>query len=161
MSLIVMAGDPESLLVTGIWLTENHASIPKYSKNTHFRMGTRYALYALILVFYVILGMLMNIIPMVMLTVPILFPTILGLGFDPIWFGVILVIIMEMGQVTPPVGMNVFVIYGISRGVPMERIFKGILPFLLVEVIVILILTVFPEIVLVLPNSMDLLAPIE
>jgi tripartite ATP-independent transporter DctM subunit len=157
-SMILMILVGVSILGNFFTLTDLPSNLAAYLKALPI---PRYALYALILVFYVILGMLMNIIPMVMLTVPILFPTILGLGFDPIWFGVILVIIMEMGQVTPPVGMNVFVIYGISGGVPIERIFKGILPFLLVEVIVILVLTVFPEIALVLPNSMDLLAPIE
>ena len=73
---------------------------------------SRYVIYVLILLLYLVLGMVMNIIPMMMLTLPILFPTVVGLGFDPIWFGVIMVIMMEMGQITPPVGINVFVIHG-------------------------------------------------
>ncbi len=122
---------------------------------------SKYVLLTLILMLYLFLGMLMNIIPMIMLTLPILFPTVMALGFDPIWFGVIMVIIMEMGQITPPVGINVFVIHGISGNVPMVEIYKGIVPFVLVQIAVIVLLTLFPEIVMLLPNSMDVLAPIN
>lgn len=121
---------------------------------------SRYVLLVLILILYVILGMLMNIIPMIMLTLPILFPTIVALGFDPIWFGVIMVIVMEMGQITPPVGINVFVIAGIARDVPMGTIFRGIWPFILAEIVMIIILTLFPGIALYLPNRMQVLAGI-
>jgi len=121
---------------------------------------SRYVTFTLILFLYLILGMLMNIIPMIMLTLPIIFPTILALGFDPIWFGVIMVIMMEMGQISPPVGINVFVIAGVA-GVPMGKIFRGVLPFVIVEVLVIIILTVFPKIVMFLPDAMDMLAPIS
>jgi TRAP-type C4-dicarboxylate transport system permease large subunit len=121
---------------------------------------SRYVLFVLILVLYLFLGMVMNIIPMIMLTLPILFPTIMALGFDPIWFGVIMVIMMEMGQITPPVGINVFVIHGVADKVPMSTIFRGVLPFLLVQILVIVILTLFPDIALFLPNAMDVLAPI-
>jgi len=114
----------------------------------------RYVTLMMILFIYVILGMLMNIIPMIMLTLPIFYPTILGLGFDPIWFGVIMVIMMEMGQITPPVGVNVFVIAGVAKDVPMVTIFKGIWWFVIVEIILIVILTAFPQIVLWLPNMM-------
>ncbi|MBT7891950.1 MAG: TRAP transporter large permease subunit [Deltaproteobacteria bacterium] len=72
-----------------------------------------------------------------------------------------MVIIMEMGQITPPVGINVFVIHGISGNVPMVEIYKGIVPFVLVQIAVIVLLTLFPEIVMLLPNSMDVLAPIN
>jgi len=108
----------------------------------------------MILFLYVILGMLMNIIPMIMITLPIFYPTILALGFDPIWFGVIMVIMMEMGQITPPVGVNVYVIAGVAKDVPMGTIFKGILPFWGVEIICILVLTAFPQIATWLPSMM-------
>ena len=121
---------------------------------------SRYVLFVLILVLYLFLGMVMNIIPMIMLTLPILFPTIMALGFDPIWFGVIMVIMMEMGQITPPVGINVFVIHGVAENVRMATIFRGILPFMLVMVLVIIILTIFPQIALFLPNAMDVLPSI-
>jgi tripartite ATP-independent transporter DctM subunit len=124
---------------------------------------SRYVIFVLILGLYLILGMVMNIIPMMMLTLPILFPTVVALGFDPIWFGVIMVIMMEMGQITPPIGINVFVIHGVAKkyDVKMATIFKGIIPFIIVEIIVIFLLTLFPGIVLFLPNSMDVLAPLE
>ncbi|MCY3727275.1 MAG: TRAP transporter large permease subunit [Paracoccaceae bacterium] len=124
---------------------------------------SRYVIFILILLLYLVLGMVMNIIPMMMLTLPILFPTVVGLGFDPIWFGVIMVIMMEMGQITPPIGINVFVIHGVAKkyDVRMATIYRGIIPFVIVEVLVIILLTIFPEITLWLPNSMDVLAPLE
>lgn len=115
---------------------------------------SRYIILAMILFLYIILGMLMNIIPMIMLTLPIFYPTILSLGFDPIWFGVIMVIMMEMGQITPPVGVNVFVIAGIAKDVPMGTIFKGILPFWGVQILVVILLTIFPQIALWIPSMM-------
>jgi tripartite ATP-independent transporter DctM subunit len=124
---------------------------------------SRYVIFVLILLLYLVLGMVMNIIPMMMLTLPILFPTVVGLGFDPIWFGVIMVIMMEMGQITPPVGINVFVIHGVAKkyNVSMATIYRGIIPFVIVEIVVIFFLTLFPDIVLWLPNSMDTLAPLD
>ncbi|MEP0565637.1 MAG: TRAP transporter large permease, partial [Paracoccaceae bacterium] len=124
---------------------------------------SRYVIFVLILLLYLVLGMVMNIIPMMMLTLPILFPTVVGLGFDPIWFGVIMVIMMEMGQITPPIGINVFVIHGVAKkyDVKMATIYRGIIPFVIVEILVIILLTIFPEITLWLPNSMDVLAPLE
>jgi TRAP-type C4-dicarboxylate transport system permease large subunit len=118
---------------------------------------SRYIVFALVLLLYVILGMLMNIIPMVLLTLPIIFPAIVGLGFDPIWFGVIMVIMMEMGQISPPVGINVFIIHGVAENVPMSTIFRGIVPFIYAELLAITILTIFPEIALWLPNLMKVL----
>ena len=81
----------------------------------------------------------------------------------PIWFGVIMVIMMEMGQITPPVGINVFVIHGVAKkyNVSMATIYRGIIPIVIVEVVVIFFLTLFPDIVLWLPNSMDTLAQLE
>ncbi|MBC6407815.1 MAG: TRAP transporter large permease subunit [Rhodobacteraceae bacterium] len=124
---------------------------------------SRYVIFVLILLLYLVLGMVMNIIPMMMLTLPILFPTVVGLGFDPIWFGVIMVIMMEMGQITPPIGINAFVIHGVAKkyNVRMATIYRGIIPFVIVEVLVIILLTIFPEITLWLPNSMNVLAPLE
>jgi len=121
---------------------------------------SRYVLFVLILLLYLVLGMVMNIIPMIMLTLPILYPTVLALGFNPIWFGVIMVIMMEMGQISPPVGINVFVISGVAKDVSIGKIFRGIFPFLLVEAIVIVILTIFPDIVMILPDAMDVLPEI-
>jgi tripartite ATP-independent transporter DctM subunit len=120
----------------------------------------RYLVLTIILLIYVVLGCLMNIIPMIMLTLPMLYPTVIALGFDPIWFGVVMVIMMEMGQITPPVGVNVFVIHGIAKDVPMYTIFRGVYPFIAAMVVMIIILTLWPDLALYLPNSLPTLAAI-
>jgi tripartite ATP-independent transporter DctM subunit len=106
-----------------------------------------------ILVVYLILGCLMDALAMILLTMPIFIPVILALGFDPIWFGVILCLMCEMALITPPVGMNVFVISGMS-GVPMYTVFRGIMPFLIAMVIGMVVLIAFPQISLWLPRTM-------
>jgi len=117
---------------------------------------SRYVILFLVLFVYVILGMLMNIIPMILLTLPIFWPTIAILHFDGVWFGVIMVIMMEMGQITPPIGMNVFVIAGVAKDVPTGTIFKGIMPFWAVEIVFLVILTAFPQIATWLPSTMGM-----
>lgn len=115
---------------------------------------SRYVILAVIVVLYIILGMFMEGFAILVLTIPILFPLILALGFDPIWFGVVIVIMMETAMITPPVGINVFVIKGVAKDVPMYTIFRGILPFWLAMVVCIVILTAFPQIALFLPSFM-------
>lgn len=83
-----------------------------------------------------------------------MFPAIHGRGFDPIWFGVILVIIMEMGMITPPVRMNVFVMYGIAMELPLAEIYRGIFPFFYAMVVGVILLTLFRQIALIIPNIM-------
>ncbi len=112
----------------------------------------RYIILICVLILFMILGCLMNVIPMLLLTLPAIFPAIKSLGFDPIWFGVISVIIMEMGQITPPVGVNVFALCSVAKGVPMGTIFSGIFPFFICMVITCVILILFPQIATVLPN---------
>ena len=97
-----------------------------------------------IMVIYIILGCLMNVIPMILLTLPALYPSIIALGFDPIWFGVLTVVIMEMGQITPPIGVNVFALSSVAEGISMGTIFAGILPFFICMVILLALLIVFP-----------------
>jgi len=104
----------------------------------------RYVVLVGILGLYAILGCLMNVIPMILLTLPTIFPTVKALGFDPIWFGVITVIMMEMGQITPPVGVNVFAMSSVAPDVPMGAIFKGILPFMFCMVLMLALLIFFP-----------------
>ena len=91
---------------------------------------------------------------MLVLTLPIVHPLILQLGFDPIWFGVLIVIIIEIGLITPPVGVNVFVVKGIAGDVPLAHIFAGVIPFWIAMIVCILLLMAFPEIALFLPNTM-------
>jgi len=87
-------------------------------------------------------------------TLPVVFPIISGLGFDPIWFGVICVIVIEMGLITPPVGVNVFVVKGVAANVPMETIFRGVLPFWFAMAVCLVLLVAFPDIALYLPGRM-------
>jgi C4-dicarboxylate transporter DctM subunit len=91
---------------------------------------------------------------MIVLTVPIFFPVVTALGFDPIWFGIIIVKVVEIGQITPPVGINVFVISGIAKDVPMYTIFRGIVPFLFADIFEIILLVIFPQIATFVPDLM-------
>ncbi|MGO4394062.1 TRAP transporter large permease [Variovorax sp. M-6] len=114
----------------------------------------RYGVLALIMVMYLVLGCLMDAMAMIILTVPIIFPVIVHLGFDPIWFGVIIVMTVELGLIHPPVGMNVFVIKSVVKDVSFTTIFKGVLPFILTDILRLVILIAFPIIALWLPTKM-------
>jgi C4-dicarboxylate transporter DctM subunit len=107
---------------------------------------------AVIIFIYFIGGFFMDSMALVVVTIPIFFPVVMKLGFDPIWFGVIIVLVAEMGVITPPVGVNVFVIKGIAPDIPLHIIFRGILPFLAALVIVTILLVVFPQIAMFLPS---------
>jgi C4-dicarboxylate transporter DctM subunit len=113
---------------------------------------------SMVVMVYFIGGCFMDSLALVMLTVPIFFPLVLHLGYDPIWFGIIIVMVTEMGVITPPVGINVYVVYGVARslpgGIPLESIFKGIAPFMLAVLVGIIIMTIFPQMILYLPNLM-------
>jgi tripartite ATP-independent transporter DctM subunit len=117
-----------------------------------------YVILSMVVLVYFLGGCFMDALALVMLTVPIFLPVVSGLGYDPIWFGVIIVMVTEMGVITPPVGINVYVVYGVAEsvigGVPLESIFKGILPFLLAVIVGLIILVLFPQIILFLPNLM-------
>ena len=89
---------------------------------------------------------------LVVVTIPIFFPVVMKLGFDPIWFGVMIVLVAEMGVITPPVGVNVFVIKGIAPDVPLHVIFRGILPFLAALVVLTALLMIFPQIATYIPS---------
>jgi tripartite ATP-independent transporter DctM subunit len=113
-----------------------------------------YGVLTLILIGYFILGAIMDELAMILLTVPIVYPVIIGLGFDPIWFGVIIVMACTLGLVCPPVGMNVFVINSIARDVSLGAIYRGVGPFIVTDIIRLAILCAFPWIALVLPRTM-------
>ncbi|CAB1061703.1 TRAP dicarboxylate transporter, DctM subunit, unknown substrate 3 [Olavius sp. associated proteobacterium Delta 1] len=117
-----------------------------------------FAVLAMIILVYFLGGCFMDALAFVMLTIPIFFPVVTNLGYDPIWFGIIIVMVTEMGVITPPVGINVYVVYGVAEsvigGVPLESIFKGIVPFLLAVIVGLIILILFPQIILLLPNLM-------
>ena len=105
-----------------------------------------------IVVLYFVLGCFIDTMAMVLLTVPIFFPLIIKLGFDPLWFGILIALLVETAMISPPIGMNVYVIAGVAKDIPMETIFKGVLPFVLTMLIFIFLLIAFPQIVLFLPS---------
>jgi C4-dicarboxylate transporter, DctM subunit len=114
----------------------------------------RYGVLALIMLMYIVLGCLMDSLAMIILTIPIIFPVIVQLGFDPIWFGVIIVMTVELGLIHPPVGMNVFVIKSVVQEVTFSTIFRGVLPFIVTDLIRLVILIAFPILALWLPSHM-------
>lgn len=113
-----------------------------------------FAILVLIMLLYMILGMFLEGFSMLVLTLPIVVPLIKALGFDLIWFGVIMVILLEMGLISPPVGMNVFVIKGLVPDVSLGRIFKAIVPFWIAMIVCVILIFAFPDIALLIPNAM-------
>ncbi|WP_306145493.1 TRAP transporter large permease [Roseibium sp. MMSF_3412] len=108
----------------------------------------------IILLIYIALGCVFESLSMLLLTVPIFFPIVTGLGYDPIWFGIIVVVVTEISLITPPVGLNVFVLRAVVRDVPTATIFRGVTPFWMVDIIRLLLLLSLPALVLFLPNQM-------
>lgn len=146
-----------AVLIIGAYIFMNFLAISKLP----FKLASvvsglglpRYAVWAVIVFVYVILGMFLDIIGAIILSVPIILPTVLALGFDPIWFGVIAVILIEMGLITPPVGLNAFMLAGVID-IPISTIFRGIWPFVGAMLVCIAILTAFPQIALFIPGIM-------
>jgi tripartite ATP-independent transporter DctM subunit len=110
------------------------------------------AVMGLIVLMYLIAGCFMDSLALIMLTVPILFPLVMKLGFDPIWFGVIIVLVTDMGVITPPVGINVFIIKGVVPDIPLSKIFKGALPFLFGMIVITALVMFFPVLATWLPS---------
>lgn len=114
----------------------------------------RYFILIMILAIYVLLGCMLDVFGMLLLTLPIVYPIIIGLGFDGIWFGIIVTKMCEVALITPPIGINVYIVKGVALDVPMEDIFRGIFWFFLMDLVTIAILIAFPQISLFLPNQM-------
>jgi tripartite ATP-independent transporter DctM subunit len=127
-------------MVTSTWVAELEVS--------------RYLILLIIIVVYLFLGCFLDAISMMVLTMPVIFPIILTLHFDPIWFGVIAVLMMEAGLITPPMGLNIFTVAGVAKDVPVETIFKGVAPFLIAIFVVVFMITLFPKLALLLPAMM-------
>jgi len=113
---------------------------------------SKYVVLLVILIMYAIMGCLMDSLAMVMLTVPIFLPIMSGLGFDTIWYGVVMIMVMEMGLITPPVGMNVYIVAGVAKDVPLQRIFAGVAPMVVCMCVALLIICIFPQLTLWLPG---------
>jgi len=108
----------------------------------------------MIILVYLLGGCVIDALALIMLTVPIFYPVVLSLGYDPIWFGVIIVLVTQIGVITPPVGVNVYVVSGVARDIPLHVIFKGVIPLLVALIAATLLMLPFPEIALFLPNMM-------
>ncbi|MFL4979520.1 MAG: TRAP transporter large permease [Xanthobacteraceae bacterium] len=140
-------------LLFGYFLTVTQ--VPQ--KATEFLVGLglgRYGVLAIIMLMYLVLGCLMDALAMIILTVPIIFPVIKELGFDSIWFGVIIVMTVELGLIHPPVGMNIFVIKSVIEDMKISTIFYGVLPFIVTDLIRLVILIAFPILATWLPSKM-------
>ena len=107
-----------------------------------------------VIFFYLIVGCFIDSLALILLTVPIFFPVIQRLGYDPIWFGVMIVLVTQMGVITPPVGVNAYVVSGIERSIPLQTVFRGAIPFLLALVVACVLLIIFPQIATWLPQIM-------
>lgn len=112
------------------------------------------AVLVIILIIYVFLGCIMDTLALTLITLPIIFPLVLNLGFNPVWFGILFTLNVEMALITPPIGINVFIISGIARDIPMYTIFKGVLPFLGAMAVCTALVIAFPQIALFLPSTM-------
>jgi C4-dicarboxylate transporter, DctM subunit len=126
-------------------------------KVTMFLTGlglNRYGVLSLIMLMYLVLGCLMDALAMIILTVPIIFPVIKQLGFDPIWFGIIIVMTVELGLIHPPVGMNMFVIKSVVEDVKISTIFYGVIPFIITDLARLVLLISFPVLATYLPSKM-------
>src|SRR6201996_1547777 len=140
-------------LIFGYFLTVTQTPQKVTEFLTSLGLGS-YGVLAVIMVMYLVLGCLMDAMAMIILTVPIIFPVVTQLGFDPIWFGVIIVMTVELGLIHPPVGMNVFVIKSVVKDVSFATIFKGVIPFVLTDLVRLVILIAFPILALWLPTRM-------
>ena len=103
---------------------------------------------------YLVLGFIFDALAMILLTVPVFFPIVVSLGLDPIWFGIVVIIVVEIGLITPPIGINVFVVKSVLEEVPLGEIFKGIVPFFFASLVGLAMIIFIPDIALVLPNLM-------
>ena len=118
----------------------------------------RYVILVVILILYAIMGCFMDSLAMVMLTVPIFLPIMEQLGFNTVWYGVIMIMVMEMGLITPPVGMNVYIVAGVAKDVPLQKIFAGVAPMVIGMLVAIAVVCVFPDVALFLPRLMGLVS---
>ncbi|HPS56152.1 MAG TPA: TRAP transporter large permease subunit, partial [Sedimentisphaerales bacterium] len=107
---------------------------------------------SIIIFFYLIAGAFVDALALVLLTIPIFYPVVMQLGYDPIWFGVIIVVVTQMGVISPPVGVNVYVVSGIERDVPLQNIFRGAMPFLAALIVAAIVFILFPSICTFLPE---------
>ncbi len=111
---------------------------------------------AAICTIYVLLGTVMEELSIILLTVPVFFPLVVALGYDPVWFGIVIVVVMQIGLISPPVGMNMFVVKSMLPHIATRTVFRGVLPFVYAEIVLLAIVVAFPWLSLALPGMMKL-----
>lgn len=146
------------LIVVGAYLFGYFLTVTQFTQKAvdllvNLPIGA-YGVLALVMLGYLVLGAVMDELAMILLTVPIVYPVMMKLGFDPVWFGVIIVMAVTFGMICPPVGMNVFVINSIARDISLTRIYKGTMPFIAVDVVRLVLLCAFPVLSLWLPGQL-------
>ena len=130
-------------------LTGSHRAVLELVSNSDL---SPYMVIAIIMLIYILLGCVLDSLAMMLLTLPMFFPIVVGLGFDPVWFGIVVVMLVELGLITPPIGMNLFIIRSIAPEVPLSTIIRGILPFVVSDVMRVVLIIAFPSITLFLPH---------
>ena len=135
----------------------NYTTMPADLKGwiTHYQLSP-ITVMVVICAIYVVLGTAMEELSMILLTIPVFYPIVVGLGFDPVWFGIIIVVVVQIGLISPPVGMNMFVVKSMLPGITTQTIFRGVWPFVWAEVVLLGVLVAFPWLSLVLPRLMKL-----
>ena len=145
-------------VLIGAWIFSNFiniAGLPEALLSFVNQAGfSPFTVMLMIIMVYIVLGCVFESLSMLLLTVPIFFPLVTSLGYDPIWFGIVVVVVTEISLITPPVGLNVFVLKGVVRDVPTATIFKGVTPFWIVDIIRLALLMLIPSLVLFLPQQM-------
>jgi len=133
----------------------NYTSMPADLKDfaAQFK-STPWLVVAAICVIYVVLGTAMEELSMILLTVPLFFPMVIGLGYDPVWFGIVVVIVVQIGLISPPVGMNIFVVKNLIRHLSISTVFRGVSPFTVALVAMLAIIVAFPQLATFLPSFM-------
>jgi len=132
-------------------VTRLPAEIANIVANLHV---SRHIVLAVIVIVYLMIGTVMDELAMILLTIPIFFPVVESLGFNPIWFGIIIIKVFELGAISPPVGMTIYVTYGMAKDVPLTVIFRGVVPFIISDICHTFLLIVFPQVALFLPDLM-------
>jgi tripartite ATP-independent transporter DctM subunit len=145
-------------VLIGAWIFSNFvniAGLPEALANGVMEMGLApWMVMALIVLIYVALGCVFESLSMLLLTVPIFFPLVTGMGFNPVWFGIIVVVVTEISLITPPVGLNVFILKGVVGNVSTATIFRGVTPFWMMDILRLLLLLLIPGLTLFLPSQM-------
>jgi TRAP-type C4-dicarboxylate transport system permease large subunit len=132
------------------FITITHMPADVVSLISESQLPTFVILFCLLFV-YLFLGSIFDTVAAMIITLPFVLPLITHLGYSPIWWGIINVVVIEIGMITPPIGLNVFVLHGVATDLPLSVIFKGIMPFLLADILRLILLTIFPILILAIP----------